>query len=261
MQDCALFCNFEYETDPKVAAAFGHTINNVCLQCIAHSMGEELCNQCFSIQSERLMITNSLCKQCVRVPADEQPADLPFIRRECASCGLKSEEKGALKRCAGCSHIYYCGEACQKKHWSSHKKECTKIKAMREHRESLHCATCGKDKWRVEFDESELAKDDQRQCDSCVDLRAEIDAAAKYLKKNPRLKPQYAVGDKLWCIDNSGRTKTPDDAKCRIVGMDDMEEFGVVLPAYRVEFLDSNERPEWIPMDDVHDPSSWKSFE
>ena len=42
----------------------------------------------------------------------------------CAACG---ESPGNLKRCTGCSSVWYCNETCQKVHRESHKKECKRI--------------------------------------------------------------------------------------------------------------------------------------
>ena len=38
----------------------------------------------------------------------------------CASCGCD----GKLKRCSGCNEEYYCGTACQRRHWKSHRRNC-----------------------------------------------------------------------------------------------------------------------------------------
>ena len=38
----------------------------------------------------------------------------------CASCGCG----GKLKRCSGCNDEYYCGTACQRSHWKSHRRNC-----------------------------------------------------------------------------------------------------------------------------------------
>ena len=54
-------------------------------------------------------------------------AAVGHIRREqisaisCAWCG----QQGAVKRCAKCSAVVYCGPACQRAHWSNgHKRQC-----------------------------------------------------------------------------------------------------------------------------------------
>ncbi|XP_043972213.1 ankyrin repeat and MYND domain-containing protein 2a [Gambusia affinis] len=46
----------------------------------------------------------------------------------CTTCG----EKGAEKRCSICKMIIYCGQACQKMHWFTHKKVCKKLQEQRE---------------------------------------------------------------------------------------------------------------------------------
>lgn len=46
----------------------------------------------------------------------------------CASCGKKADSTTKLKKCTGCYLVQYCGVACQKSAWRSHKKECRKMK-------------------------------------------------------------------------------------------------------------------------------------
>ena len=41
----------------------------------------------------------------------------------CASCGAP----GAKSLCLGCRSVSYCGKACQKVAWPSHKRECRRI--------------------------------------------------------------------------------------------------------------------------------------
>ncbi|PPQ99480.1 hypothetical protein CVT24_005271 [Panaeolus cyanescens] len=43
------------------------------------------------------------------------------VLHRCASCGAPS---AALRRCSGCAKTHYCDAACQKQHWSEHKKAC-----------------------------------------------------------------------------------------------------------------------------------------
>ncbi|XP_067221803.1 ankyrin repeat and MYND domain-containing protein 2a [Chanodichthys erythropterus] len=50
----------------------------------------------------------------------------------CTSCG----EKGAEKRCSICKMVIYCGQACQKLHWFSHKKVCKILQEQREKHEA-----------------------------------------------------------------------------------------------------------------------------
>lgn len=50
----------------------------------------------------------------------------------CTSCG----EKGAEKRCSICKVVIYCGQACQKMHWFTHKKVCKKLQQQREEQEA-----------------------------------------------------------------------------------------------------------------------------
>ncbi|XP_049585646.1 ankyrin repeat and MYND domain-containing protein 2a [Syngnathus scovelli] len=46
----------------------------------------------------------------------------------CTTCG----DKGAQKRCSICKMVIYCGQACQKLHWFTHKKVCKKLQEQRE---------------------------------------------------------------------------------------------------------------------------------
>ncbi|XP_051921850.1 ankyrin repeat and MYND domain-containing protein 2a [Hippocampus zosterae] len=46
----------------------------------------------------------------------------------CTTCG----DKGAQKRCSICKMVTYCGQACQKLHWFTHKKVCKKLEEQRE---------------------------------------------------------------------------------------------------------------------------------
>ncbi|MBN3298051.1 ANKY2 protein, partial [Amia calva] len=50
----------------------------------------------------------------------------------CTTCG----EKGADKRCSVCKMVIYCGQACQKTHWFTHKKACKKLQEQREKQEA-----------------------------------------------------------------------------------------------------------------------------
>jgi TPR repeat protein len=42
----------------------------------------------------------------------------------CAECGKVEGDDVSLKTCKACKAVKYCGAACQKKHWSTHKIEC-----------------------------------------------------------------------------------------------------------------------------------------
>ena len=55
----------------------------------------------------------------------------------CAECG-KEEGGGlvSLKACKSCMHVKYCNAACQRKHWSTHKKQC-KLRAAELRDEAL----------------------------------------------------------------------------------------------------------------------------
>ena len=44
----------------------------------------------------------------------------------CASCGKVEVDDIKLKKCTACKLVKYCGVACQKEHWSQHKRACKK---------------------------------------------------------------------------------------------------------------------------------------
>ncbi|KAK3532441.1 hypothetical protein QTP86_018089, partial [Hemibagrus guttatus] len=46
----------------------------------------------------------------------------------CATCG----ERGADKKCSFCEMVVYCGQACQRLHWFTHKKVCKALQRQRE---------------------------------------------------------------------------------------------------------------------------------
>jgi hypothetical protein len=52
----------------------------------------------------------------------------------CAECG--ADGGASLKVCKSCMSVKYCGAACQKKHWSTHKRDC-KLRAAELHDEAL----------------------------------------------------------------------------------------------------------------------------
>lgn len=61
------------------------------------------------------------------IPLAEQEHEYMMAQRsamECANCGKISEDKEALKRCAGCKGVSYCSKTCQKDHWHKHKTTC-----------------------------------------------------------------------------------------------------------------------------------------
>ncbi len=60
----------------------------------------------------------------------------------CAMCGSQpvscndGTKKQTLSKCAGCKSVFYCGAACQKKHWPTHKSSCNALR--RERRQYKH---------------------------------------------------------------------------------------------------------------------------
>lgn len=53
-----------------------------------------------------------------QAPAGAQ--DEKTEQERCAACG----KTGELKRCGRCRTVHYCGPACQKQHWKTHKPDC-----------------------------------------------------------------------------------------------------------------------------------------
>jgi len=49
--------------------------------------------------------------------------------RTCAQCGPITDKALVMKVCSVCQAARYCGAACQKLHWKTHKPECKRIKA------------------------------------------------------------------------------------------------------------------------------------
>jgi len=43
---------------------------------------------------------------------------------ECAYCKKKGETEKVMKRCQGCTLVYYCDKKCYKEHWPEHKNDC-----------------------------------------------------------------------------------------------------------------------------------------
>ena len=44
----------------------------------------------------------------------------------CAVCHAEEPAMNTFKKCRGCKAVVYCGKACQKKDWKTHKKVCNK---------------------------------------------------------------------------------------------------------------------------------------
>lgn len=49
----------------------------------------------------------------------------------CAQCGTtaKAAQIDKLRKCSGCHSVRYCGTACQRKHWKTHKATCKSLQA------------------------------------------------------------------------------------------------------------------------------------
>ena len=46
--------------------------------------------------------------------------------QRCAVCQAEEPAMDTFKKCRGCKAVVYCGKACQKKDWKTHKKVCNK---------------------------------------------------------------------------------------------------------------------------------------
>ena len=52
------------------------------------------------------------------------PAALRLVEYTCGGCGAGQPPL----KCGGCAVVRYCGEQCQKAHWSVHKARCRELK-------------------------------------------------------------------------------------------------------------------------------------
>ena len=59
-------------------------------------------------------------------------AEGPNGLHRCGGCLQVEEAKGIYKACGSCRSVFYCGRECQTKHWPSHKKFCSKLKAQQD---------------------------------------------------------------------------------------------------------------------------------
>ena len=53
--------------------------------------------------------------------------------------------KSTTLKCGGCGEDYYCGRACQVKHWPCHKEKCRKLRAVIAAGRLLEWIDAGKD--------------------------------------------------------------------------------------------------------------------
>jgi len=61
--------------------------------------------------------------------ARQSRRDLNTDLRTCAQCGPITDKALVMQVCSICQAARYCGAACQKLHWKTHKPECKRIKA------------------------------------------------------------------------------------------------------------------------------------
>ena len=59
---------------------------------------------------------------CLNVEAMKARVEL----QRCAVCQAEEPAMDTFKKCRGCKAVVYCGKACQKKDWKTHKKVCNK---------------------------------------------------------------------------------------------------------------------------------------
>ena len=105
--------------------------------------------------------------------------------KTCPVCG----KTGAKSLCLGCRSVSYCGKACQKVAWPSHKRECRRI--VREKAKVIDgiAAAC--------------AADEAIAADACRDEVAKNPEAECYVCKNNR----YWKGDLVRMFSAAGRTR------------------------------------------------------
>ena len=51
-----------------------------------------------------------------------------FTLKSCENCGKTKSTMKEYMGCARCGKVFYCGKDCQKKNWSTHKRDCIKKK-------------------------------------------------------------------------------------------------------------------------------------
>ena len=60
-----------------------------------------------------------------------------LVVRRCKACGkVRAEEAPPLRACGGCGLVYYCGAACQKAGWRSHKVLCRAVQKERKQQQA-----------------------------------------------------------------------------------------------------------------------------
>ena len=72
----------------------------------------------------------------------------------CAVCHRGPVTSTQLTRCSSCRIVYYCSQACQKRHWKNHKAACATIKHM--HEELPSCPAVDERSWKQYISEGRL---------------------------------------------------------------------------------------------------------
>ena len=62
------------------------------------------------------------------VPRTTVVINAPEVELQCAACLKKAADEGVrLRRCGGCSNIYYCSPECSRADWPRHKAQCKAV--------------------------------------------------------------------------------------------------------------------------------------
>jgi ankyrin repeat protein len=105
----------ELGAELEARTADGQTPLQICIDMGRHPQAERVLRQ--------LLRTRNAAAQ--HAPVVTEPTAAASQITECAACGNTSGTSGAaLKMCARCRSVKYCSVACQRRHWSVHKRRC-----------------------------------------------------------------------------------------------------------------------------------------
>ena len=78
----------------------------------------------FTLAQMNPKVREMFLKQYKRTVKEEKRID---GRNACAQCGAQDEKN---KKCTGCYSVWYCGHACQGRHWNKHMDKCKETKSQ-----------------------------------------------------------------------------------------------------------------------------------
>ena len=105
--------------------------NTVGVLDILHEVKREVKRQTgIPKRHQRFMMGNSMVISNSILPeAENIVLSLVCVKAVCGNCGLRNRGYRCLFLCKGCCNIAYCGKACQKADWPSHRACCRKCEA------------------------------------------------------------------------------------------------------------------------------------